>query len=320
MDLLVDTTQVAGKDQFAFYEAALRQRLAPFRFRRKSASHHSFRARLSAARLGSVDLVYGTGGEHQIGQDAGCGQANPYTYGLVMALPGCRAVQRLADRDDIIEPGSLILTDNRKPGWLSFPHAMNVLTLQFPEQAMPGEIAEHLNRAPLVIAPDDFSGAVLSSFVASLPRRAGAASGAAAVELGERVLGLLALALRERGILVEPAMETLVGEDLYCRSALDLIDCWLDCRDLSPAKVAVQLGISERHLYRLLAARGLRFGNEVLRRRLARVAGHMRDPQQATRSLTDIALAQGFSNSSHFSRAFREHYGCSPREYRRQAI
>lgn len=43
------------------------------------------------------------------------------------------------------------------------------------------------------------------------------------------------------------------------------------------------------------------------------------DPANAGRSITDITLAAGFGNLSHFSRVFREHTGGSPSEFRRQA-
>ena len=40
------------------------------------------------------------------------------------------------------------------------------------------------------------------------------------------------------------------------------------------------------------------------------------DPKLADRSITEIALAFGFSNPAHFSRVFRSHSGVSPSAYR----
>lgn len=42
--------------------------------------------------------------------------------------------------------------------------------------------------------------------------------------------------------------------------------------------------------------------------------------RQGQRSVTDIALAVGFSDSNYFSRQFRQVTGCSPRDYRNQGI
>lgn len=51
----------------------------------------------------------------------------------------------------------------------------------------------------------------------------------------------------------------------------------------------------------------------LMRERLALARWRMQDSQA---SLTDIALACGFHDSAHFSRSFRQQYGCSPRQWR----
>ena len=58
----------------------------------------------------------------------------------------------------------------------------------------------------------------------------------------------------------------------------------------------------------------------IQRRRLEACLRDLRHPAHAQRSVTDIALSWGFSNSAHFSRAFRAHVGCSPSEYRARAF
>lgn len=52
----------------------------------------------------------------------------------------------------------------------------------------------------------------------------------------------------------------------------------------------------------------------LIERRLARACRLMVDGRA---SLTEIALACGFGDAAHFSRAFRGHYGRSPRQWRR---
>nr|WP_300311253.1 AraC family transcriptional regulator [Halomonas sp.] len=51
----------------------------------------------------------------------------------------------------------------------------------------------------------------------------------------------------------------------------------------------------------------------LMRERLALARQRMQD---SLASLTDIALACGFHDSAHFSRSFRQQYGCSPRQWR----
>ena len=56
----------------------------------------------------------------------------------------------------------------------------------------------------------------------------------------------------------------------------------------------------------------------ILRRRLNGCMRELRDPAQAARSITEIAFSWGFNSSAHFSRAFREHTGVAPSDYRHQ--
>jgi AraC-like DNA-binding protein len=57
-------------------------------------------------------------------------------------------------------------------------------------------------------------------------------------------------------------------------------------------------------------------GRYLWRMRLERCRDALADPSNAELSITEIAFSLGFSNPSHFSRAFRERFATSPREYR----
>lgn len=87
--------------------------------------------------------------------------------------------------------------------------------------------------------------------------------------------------------------------------------------ELRPSVIARHFGISPRTL-RLLFSReeeGLRA--LLLRRRLEACAFRLRDPLWRGRTITEIAYALGFNNPTHFAHAFRRHFACSPRDYRR---
>lgn len=87
--------------------------------------------------------------------------------------------------------------------------------------------------------------------------------------------------------------------------------------DLSLAEVAFNLRLSERQAQRLFEREGTTFSQFVLASRLERVRGLLGDPANAARNLSDIALASGFGDISHFIRAFRRRYGMPPSQYRR---
>jgi AraC-like DNA-binding protein len=94
------------------------------------------------------------------------------------------------------------------------------------------------------------------------------------------------------------------------------IDARLTEPGLSPRDIAGEAGISERRLRALLALEGEGFTAYLLRRRLERCAGWLRDPQWRNFSITQIAFRAGFNNVTHFGHTFRERYGVTPRDWR----
>ncbi|HZN03846.1 MAG TPA: helix-turn-helix domain-containing protein [Candidatus Polarisedimenticolia bacterium] len=85
---------------------------------------------------------------------------------------------------------------------------------------------------------------------------------------------------------------------------------------LTTAGVAHEVGIHPVHLARVFRARhGMTMGAYVRRLRLdwaARRLTRSRDP------LCDIAVAAGFADQSHFTRAFKRHLGDTPHRFRRR--
>ena len=84
--------------------------------------------------------------------------------------------------------------------------------------------------------------------------------------------------------------------------------------DLTLTAIAQQCGISLRYLHRLFEAEG-QTAQEYLRGERLQFARRMLETAayQAI-TVTDVALASGFVNLSHFSTAFKNAFGCSPRD------
>jgi AraC-like DNA-binding protein len=87
---------------------------------------------------------------------------------------------------------------------------------------------------------------------------------------------------------------------------------------LAPRAAADALGISLRLVHRLFAESGTSFGRFLLERRLEACRRSLDDPAARERTISDIAFACGFNELSHFSRAFKAHFGEAPRRYRAQ--
>jgi len=106
-----------------------------------------------------------------------------------------------------------------------------------------------------------------------------------------------------------------LGNGHLQRAARQLIERQLDDPLLSPPTLAQQLGISLRQLYRLFDEDG-GVARHIQQRRLLRSAEDLRSPHLDHESITQIAYRCGFTDSAHFSRAFKKQFSCTPSEYR----
>jgi len=94
----------------------------------------------------------------------------------------------------------------------------------------------------------------------------------------------------------------------------------LDDETLSPWKIAKEHGLSERQIHRVFQSSGHTLGSWIRRSRLDKCAMDLRDRTKLNETITEIAFRWGFSDSAHFSRAFRAEFGESPRAYRAAAL
>ena len=131
--------------------------------------------------------------------------------------------------------------------------------------------------------------------------------------LAQTLCGLVSLAIQER-----------LGADAAApsnRGSLrDRIRHYIDnnLRDpnLSLDRVAKQLNCTKRYLHKAFEGGGESLSTYILKQRLERCRADLSNPELASSSITEIALSCGFNSVSHFSRAFRLHFGTSPRAAR----
>lgn len=88
---------------------------------------------------------------------------------------------------------------------------------------------------------------------------------------------------------------------------------------LSVKDVAQALDLSVSHIHRVFAHEGRTVSDWLWGERLAGCAADLSSPAQAHRSVGEIALAWGFNDVSHFSRAFKKRFGVAPKAWRSHA-
>jgi AraC-like DNA-binding protein len=88
---------------------------------------------------------------------------------------------------------------------------------------------------------------------------------------------------------------------------------------LSASTVANLLGITVRYVHLLLEETGARFSHHLLERRLENAAALLRNPQWRDRLIIEIAAEAGFTDISHFNRAFRRKFRATPSVIRKSS-
>ncbi len=102
------------------------------------------------------------------------------------------------------------------------------------------------------------------------------------------------------------------------QAAKDLADRRLADPELSPAMLARELNVSVRTLHRAFAAVGEQVTAYIRHRRLHEARLALVSPAGRL-SISELAAHWQFADGSHFTRAFKKHYGQTPTEYARSA-
>lgn len=92
------------------------------------------------------------------------------------------------------------------------------------------------------------------------------------------------------------------------------IESRIDDPRLTPKTICAAVGTSRSNLYQLFQPSG-GVARYIQERRLRRIHAALRDPAE-WRSISELAYAGGFTSATHFSRAFRNLFGCSARDIR----
>jgi transcriptional regulator GlxA family with amidase domain len=149
--------------------------------------------------------------------------------------------------------------------------------------------------------------------VRELPAHLDTVPTAARERVADNLLDLIVTALLSNGdqAALSPGM-TLVRAKLWIETHIG--------EALSADRIAGECRLSVRHLNRLFEREGTSLMRYVWDRRLTRCHREVTDPVMRGRQMGEIAFAAGFNDLSHFSRAYRARYGCTPRDARRAAL
>ncbi|MFD0272299.1 helix-turn-helix domain-containing protein [Kitasatospora sp. NPDC127111] len=216
--------------------------------------------------------------------------------------------------------GELVLWDTSRPfeaGTRDERGTSRALVLHIPRAALPVH-ADKIDRLLARRIPARHgTGAILARFLTSLGDHAAECGPDELEQLGRIARDLAAVCLAEHA---DATRE--VDAEARSRALLERIKTFiehnLDDPGLAPGAIAARHHISVRSLHLLFQGEQESVGRLIRRRRLERCRADLARPELAHHPVHAIASRWGFSSAAVFSRAFREAYGLTPREHRRQ--
>jgi AraC-like DNA-binding protein len=230
---------------------------------------------------------------------------------LCVRLSG-RSVFKQGDREVVVDPGTVLLQDCGRPMEVEFLELSKSIFVNVPRAALQARMGGAA-----------FSGTVstkvpiaglAAEFLTQLAARAGMLDEAVRRRLSEQALDLIALAMSSAN--GTPALSSPRSSALLRLKMT--IEARLSDPNLKPASAAAAAGIGVRYANDLLAEENFSLERYILHRRLERCSIALGDPLQAHRMVGEIAFSWGFSDHSHFTRRFRDAFGMTPGDYRRQ--
>lgn len=220
-------------------------------------------------------------------------------------------------RESPIAPGDIVYCPPGATGRLALRGRFRQLLVRIPQDALrmrlPTPLFQDVGRLP----GDTGSGHIFAGMLASVADMIDTLTSEQLrpVELALSELLVSSLADLE-------ASSVMMGATATQTSNLHRITLHVEARlsnpDLSITSVAQDVGVSPRYLQKLFESAGENFSHYLRLRRLERCRADLINPLYSHLSITDICFRWSFNDAAHFSRAFREQYGMSPRTYRRE--
>lgn len=216
-------------------------------------------------------------------------------------------------REVFLQPGDMTIYDATKPHRIQCRTDFTKLIISIPRALFRGSVSGIDACTALRIPGTTGAGLIASNFIRSLASQTDHLKAYEFSALSNHALDLLTLAIAS----VRPVDYALSGTRTI---TINRIKAFIEQRLADPAidatLIASSVGLSSRYINDLFADEGTSLMRYVWKRRLESCRKDMLDPVHAGHRLSDIAFRWGFNDLSHFSRTFKQQFGCSPREFR----
>ncbi|KFG72655.1 AraC family transcriptional regulator [Streptomyces mutabilis] len=217
-------------------------------------------------------------------------------------------------RQCLVGPGSLVVFESTAPYTLRFEQSFGYLSLRIPREAL--ALPERMLRkvAAVTLGPGNPTAPLAFTYFSQLAASEELRAGTYAESVvGPSVELLRAVVTSQLG---DTAPAGAASDELLGLRITQYVRAHLADSGLSAPRIAAAHGISVRHLYNVLSRSGISLGDWIRSRRLAECRQELAGPYGRVHTIAGIGRRWGFMDATHFSKAFKQAYGMSPRVWR----
>ncbi|WPD75746.1 helix-turn-helix domain-containing protein [Dickeya fangzhongdai] len=304
MERLFSTHHLQEKDRFAYWREVTSSVFGPTC--NQQLTNASFDGQLGVKPLGGAAVTRIC--SQPIAYEGKRGKENTDDFFIAFSLCAEAYVTQHA-RQSRQHPGDIVLFDGARPYVCQYPQGDDQIVFSLPR----GLVLSHIQNPERLLNMTLDGRSPLGKLAGSLVKEAWQAAPLSGV-LGDRLIGSILDVL-------DTAFEAALGrgrephdshQTELLRRAQTFLLANLDNRALTPEVIAQAVHVSPRTLNRLFAKEGTTVMRWLWQQRLAACHAALRHRQ--FRTVSDAALSFGFSNLSHFSRAFRRAFGVSAQD------
>jgi AraC-like DNA-binding protein len=309
------TEGIPSREKFDFWHDVVCRNLVDLDY--QLVGKGTFDATFSGARLGTLNLSRIDASAH-VASRSRTGIARNESESLVFnfVLSGWLMSEQ-DGRATRLDVGEGAFCDARRPYRLQSDAPFAIACLQVPRQIVESRISSLHRLSAYNLCQRSELGPLVFTYLSRLVERAPMLNGAVGAKVSQNFSDLLISMLGEvAGANPLPLTEY---RGLALMRIKDAVERHLGDRKLGPDTIAAELKLSPRYINQLLEAEETSLARYIWQRRIERSAEQLRDPALRGRTISLIALDNGFNDLSHFSKAFRQRYGMSPRAYRSDA-
>ncbi len=306
-----DTDQVCQSQAFELYRDGVCSAFMPLRPERPADRNRHFRSKHVSRNLRDVALNMVTATPHLVlkGKSEIAASASECYYVNLQISGRCRITQ--ADETVQIRSGQVAVFDSARPFALDHGEAetLQVVSLMVPKAHLPNALLT----APRVVSDHPIYGSALRQAAAAIAPTTRVAGHAELLRLGDVVLGLTDLALRD--VLSDCSSRT--RRDVHYIRLCDLVRRHCSDAAVSIEQVASMVGLSVGTVRNIFTEHDDTYGRQLLQARIDLARMVLKDPSKAHLTIAEVSYCCGFSDAAHFGRSFKGDSGMAPGSWRK---